>query len=745
MKRIILSFTFLTIVCFSSFSQSGKLKKANTYYEKLAYKLAIENYTDLLSTDLADAELKSKLAYSYYNVNDLVNAEKYYSEAASNGKLSNEHYFYYAQTLKQNGKYAESDKFMNLFYEKSNSDKRAVSFANNRSYLDKIEKEGIHFTISNADFNSAESDFGGYQYSKSNEVYFISSRRNTLVKYNWMWNGGKFLDLFMVKNEKASLPKLISKVSTTFHEGPLCFNSDESMVYYTRNNISKGKNRRDQKGIQNLKLYSAKVDEKGKWVDELETTLNSKDYSIGHPAITNDGKTIYFASDMPGGFGGADLYMAPLNTDGSIGKPINLGKEVNTEGQEMFPWISPDGLLFFSSNGHIGLGGLDVFVMTIEKDGKSLGNLTNVGKPVNSQKDDFALTFNKDGKTGYFSSNRIGGKGDDDIYSFQLTRPFVFKMKLIGLVLDQNTKQTLGGSTVYLKDSKGNVVSSVVSDENGNYNFDILPNEEYIIVAKNNDYTENKISVNTKSQVGNTVKADVELSKVPEVPKIGLIGTIKDNKTGNSLDSVKIKIIDKISGAIVLEAITSDKGGFMKDLTNNKINDQLNYSVSISKQGYLTKTVDFTHKIDKPGLINLNEKLDVSLGKVEIGIDLSSLIDIKPIYFDLGKYLIRKDAAVELDKIVKVMNEYPTMEIELGSHTDCRSSIASNLKLSDNRAKASAEYIKKSISNPNRIYGKGFGESRLKIDCPCEGTVKSNCSEEEHQKNRRTEFIIIKM
>ncbi|MFY7667632.1 MAG: OmpA family protein [Crocinitomicaceae bacterium] len=742
MKRIILSFTFLTIVCFSTFSQSGKLKKANTYYEKLAYKLAIENYTDLLSTDLADAELKSKLAFSYYNVNDLVNAEKYYSEAISNGKLSNEHYFYYAQTLKQNGKYAESDKVMNLFYEKSNSDKRAVSFANNRSYLDKIEKEGIHFTISNADFNSAESDFGGYQYSKSNEVYFISSRRNTLVKYNWMWNGGKFLDLFMVKNEKASLPKLISKVSTTFHEGPLCFNADESMVYFTRNNISKGKNRRDQKGIQNLKLYTAKVDEKGKWIDEIETSLNSKDYSIGHPTISNNGKTIYFASDMPGGFGGADLYMASLNADGSIGKPINLGKEVNTEGQEMFPWISPDGLLFFSSNGHIGLGGLDVFVMSIEKDGKSFGNLTNVGKPVNSQKDDFALTFNKDGKSGYFSSNRIGGKGDDDIYSFQLTRSFVFKMRLVGTVLDQSTKQTLAGSTVYLKDASGNVITSVVADDKGNYSFDVDPNKEFVIVAQNKDYTENKTTVKTSPQTGNTIKADVELAKTPQ---IGLIGTIKDNKSGQLLDGVTIRIKDKKTGEIVFEGTTTQKGDFIKELTKNKVNDVLNYDVTLSKQGYLTKTIEYTHKIDKPGLINMNEKLDVSLGKVEIGVDLSTLINIKPIYFDLGKYEIRKDAAVELDKIVKVMNEYPTMEIELGSHTDCRSSIASNLKLSDNRAKASAEYIKKRISNPQRIYGKGFGESKLKVNCPCEGAVKSNCSEEEHQKNRRTEFIIIKM
>jgi outer membrane protein OmpA-like peptidoglycan-associated protein len=445
---------------------------------------------------------------------------------------------------------------------------------------------------------------------------------------------------------------------------------------------------------------------------------------------------------MPGGFGGADLYKAVLNSDGSIGKPINLGKDVNTEGQEMFPWISPDGQLFFSSNGHIGLGGLDIFVMSIENDDKSFGNLTNVGTPINSQNDDFALTFNSDGKSGYFSSNRSGGKGNDDIYSFQLTRPFVFKMLLVGTVFDQNTKQILAGSTVYLKDANGTVITSVVADANGNYNFEVLPNQDYTILAQNKDYTENKTSVKTSPQAGSTIKADVELTKTPQ---IGLIGVIKDNKSGQLLDGVTIKIKDKKTGETIFEGTTTQKGDFMKELTKNKVNDFLNYDVTLSKQGYLTKTIEYTHKIDKPGLINMNEKLDVSLGKVEIGIDLSTLIDIKPIYFDLGKYAIRKDASVELDKIVKVMNEYPTMEIELGSHTDCRSSIASNLKLSDNRAKASAEYIKKRISNPQRIIGKGYGESKLKIDCPCEGAVKSNCSEEEHQKNRRTEFIILKM
>lgn len=742
MKTIITLFWVLGFNTFLTFGQSAKLKKANEYYEKLSYKLAIEKYTDLLNTDLVNAELKAKLAHSHYKTNDLISAEKYYENATSTGILPSEHYFYYSQTLKQLGKYSESDKWMNEFYEKSKSDKRALSFHDNPTYLEEIENEGIHFSILNESFNSNVSDFGGYQATRLNKIYFLSARRNTVIKNQWMWNGEKFLDLFTTEIKQNNSSKLVAKITTSFHEGPLCFNKEETKVYFTRNNIANRKNRRDQNGIQNLKLYFAKIDEKGNWFDIKELSINSKDFSIGHPTLSEDGQTLYFVSDMPGGFGGADLYKAIVNSDGTIGKPINLGKEVNTEGQEMFPWISPDGLLFFSSDGHIGLGGLDVFVMSIENNGTSFKNLTNVGKPLNSQNDDFAISFNKDGKTGYFSSNRIGGKGDDDIYSFEMVKPFIFNKKLKGIVFDQNTKQILAGSTVVLKDNFGSVIASMIADEMGSYCFDLIPGKEYYVVAQNNDFTENAVSVNTNLDLENIIKVDIALEKNTE---IGLIGLIKDKKSSEPLDGVKVKITDKKSGLTIFEGATEKSGDFTKYLKDNRINDQLDYVITISKQGFVTKSVDFSYIIEKPGLINLNEKLDVSLGKVEIGADLATLIDIKPIYFDLGKYLIRKDASAELDKIVKLMNEYPTIQIELGSHTDCRSSMAFNMTLSDNRAKASAEYIKNRISNPQRIYGKGYGESNLKINCPCEGNIKSDCSEQEHQINRRTEFIIIKM
>jgi len=740
MKKIFFILSIISV--FDLFSQAGKLKKANDYYDKLSYKLAIENYTDLLSSDLANAEMKARLAYSYYNGNDLVNAEKYYSEAIKMSEIPTEHYFHFAQTLKQLGKYVESDKMMNTFYEKSKSDKRAISFANNRTYLEKIEKEGIHFNISNVSFNSKASDFGGYQSLKKNEVYFVSARRNTLVKNNWMWNGRGFLDLFTINPIEKESPDLVSKVTTTFHEGPLCFNKDESIVYFTRNNIAKGKSRRDPKGIQNLKLYFAKVDKSGNWSEIKELNINSKDYSVGHPVISLDGKTLYFASDMPGGNGGADLYRASINSDGTVGTPVNLGKDINTEGQEMFPWISPDGLFFFSSNGHVGLGGLDVFVMSINENGSSFDNLTNVGKPLNSQNDDFAISFNQDGKTGYFSSNRSDGKGDDDIYSFNMSKPFIFKVKLNITVADNKTNLILPGSIVYLKDKDGNVIQSATVDQNGQASFDIEPNKNYIISASKTEFKDNVVNVSTSNLTSSSIQAQVKLDKNEGV---SLYGLITDNKTKEILKDVKVIIVDKATGKTVFDGSTSNSGDFTKTLENIQMNQTLNYAITLKKDGYLSKTVDFSKLVTKPGVVNLHENLDVSLTKVEVGLDLAKLIDIKPIYFDRNKFNIRTDASIELDKIVKVMNEYPTMVVELGSHTDCRGTIQQNETLSDNRAKASAEYIKKKITNPERIYGKGYGESKLISNCPCEGAVKSPCSEDEHQKNRRTEFLIIKM
>ena len=748
MKKQVLIICYL-VVSFTSFGQLGKLKKADAYYDKLAYSFAAELYEQLINSEVDSPLLKSKIATCYYYMGVMDKSESYFTSMINSNFAVKEDFFFYAQALKQNGKYKESDQWMTKFNQLASTDNRAVSFINNTSYLDDIKNQGTHFEIKNLKCNSNVSDFGAYPSNNEKEIFFISARKTPImIQYEWTWNGTQFLDIYkstiVEKGELENISILKNKVNTRFHEGPLCFSPDGKFVYYTRNNISKVKNRKDKKGIQNLQLFRATIDSLGNWKNEETLPFNSKEFSVGHPTISSDGRMLYFVSDMPGGFGGADLYKSLINTDGSFGNAENMGALFNTEGQEMFPWINSKGELFFASNGHIGLGGLDVFVMSLDKNG-GFEKLINVGKPVNSQNDDFAFTMNKDNVTGYFSSNRTEGKGDDDIYSYVLTKPFQKQLIVQGIVKDETTGEILLGATVKLINSKSEVISTVMADNSGSFLFDIEPGEEYIIAVSGVEkYNDNQRSVSTKNLDAETTELDGNIALSKEV-NLSLYCLVTDAKSTLPLEGVKITITANDTKNEFINQLTPKTGDTEKALLDKKVNDKLSYTIRLEKPGYLSKVVTFNYTILQMGRINVHETLDLTMDKIDIGLDLTSIIDINPIYFDLGKYTIRADAAIELNKIVKVMNENPAMEIELGSHTDCRGSIASNEKLSDNRAKASANYIKERITNPERINGKGYGETQLKVDCPCEGTVKSTCSEDEHQKNRRTEFVIIKM
>lgn len=742
----------LLVICLVAgaglFAQSGKLKRADNYYKTLSYALAAEQYEALLGSEVDSPQLKAKLAHCYFQMGNTLKSETHYASMVSSDQASSEDVYNYAQSLKENGKYAESDQWMNKFAGMKQNDVRATEFVNRQNYLELIEKQGNHFDIKTLNVNTEATDFGGYPSADQQQIYFVTSRTDhSFVNNVWTWKNEHFLDLYAGKpdpqQEISNAELMTRRVNSRYHEGPLCFSANGQRVYFTRNNISKGKKRNDQQGIQNLKLYMADVKADGSWENETEFILNSRDYSVGHPSLSPDGKYLYFASDMPGGLGGADIYRVSVEADGSFGKPENLGKEINTEGQDMFPWMSQEGYLFFSSDGHVGLGGLDVFVM-LPNDKGGISKVLNVGKPVNSQKDDFAFTMLNDNKQGYFSSNRDGGKGEDDIYAYQLTKPFKIDLMVAGIATEKGTGVILPGAEIALQNEAGEIVETVKADNDGAYSFNVEPEFNYRIVARQTDYFDDAVTFSTKNLPEGTekIQQDIDLEKDPG---LALYALVTDGASKLPLAGVKLTIVDNKTKNPFIDQVTGETGDALKGLADKKVGEQLSYTITLSKEGYLSKSVQFSTQITQPGVINVHEKLDLTLDKIEVGLDLATLIDIKPIYFDYAKFNIRKDAAVELEKIVKVMNDYPTMQIELGSHTDCRGSIASNESLSDKRAKASAAYIKSKIKNPERIYGKGYGEAKLKNDCGCEGPVKSTCSEEAHQENRRTEFIIIKM
>lgn len=734
--RVLIILALVSLFVNGSIAQSGAMNKANGLYNKLAYYEASVAYMDLLGSGEDDTKMKLHLADCFYQIGDTERSEKYYAKVIESPEINSIDMYQYAQSLKENGKYEMSNRYMDKFIEMNESDSRGRLYERNRSYLQSIKEINPFFEISNVEFNTEGTDFGGYLIG--DKIYFVSNRRKRMmVKRLHDWSGSEYLDLYYVKGDgESAVNRLKKNTNSKFHEGPICFTPDGKRVFFTRNNISKGKDRRDEDGIQNLKLFTASYGDDGELYNEVELDINSFEYSVGHPSVANDGKTIYFVSDMPGGYGGADIYKGILKEDGNIVDIKNLGSAINTEGQEMFPWIDQNGNLFFASDGHVGLGGLDVFVAKVMSSG-NINSIQNVGMPVNSNKDDFGLTIDQTTKMGYVSSNRDGGKGDDDIYSIKMIRNLEFGIILNGVITDASSGEILSESLVRLIGEDGKIEASTISDNRGSYAFHVNRDKNYTVLAEKIGYTSSDENVSTKDLGLDVyeIKEDLDIKKSVD---FGLYALITNARTGAPIEGVDMVIIDNLTGKKI-NHLTPITGDFSEELYEAELNDNLNYTIFLSKEGFVPKKIDFSTVLRRPGVYSIQAQLD--LGMVEI--DNEDLLLINPIYFDLDKSFLREESKIELDKIVKIMNDHSQLRIELGSHTDCRQTKAYNKSLSQRRAKESANYIKARISNPDRVTYKGYGESKLLNECECEPTNNSNCSEEEHQLNRRTEFKLL--
>lgn len=479
--------------------------------------------------------------------------------------------------------------------------------------------------------------------------------------------------------------------------------------------------------------------------------LNTK-YWETHCTVTPDGQQMYFVSDRPGGLGGRDIYRIVKLPNGTWSDPINLGATINTMYDEDSPFIAVDNkTLYYSSNGHKSMGDFDIFV-SIRDDKDVWIEPMNLGYPINSTGDDVFYTTTADGLTGYLSSFRKKGFGEKDIYQIQND---YLGMKNIAVLkgLISTTDGSPVPESVYatLKCLNCNDQREIILNprlRDGAFINSLVPCRDYEIIFKYDSLAVTlhketfKTSCDKKyEEIYKGVILDVNRKIFAPVLNYTLDGIVADRKTAELLKNSNVEITDVLTGKVI-ETHTTDVKGFFQSflLKDKKYGDSLYYQVKVSSEGYLTQNFDFKAVLlDQP-----NIHLSYLLEKPEVGIDLAKTLNLNPIYFDLDKSNIRPDAKIELDKIVEIMNDNPTIEIELGSHTDCRSSYAYNIALSGRRAKSSAEYIKARITNPERIYGKGYGESKLINGCACEGKVVSKCSEEEHQENRRTEFRIVK-
>ena len=631
------------------FAQPEKeLEKANEMYKNFSYVDAIKIYERIAQKGFVNQEMLQSLGNAYYYNAEYKKALPWYEQLFQEGKykVKPEYYYRYAQTLKSVGDYTQADKMMAKFVELTNAnDTRAALFEENKDYQTVIKNNSGRFQLNNASVNTENSEYGTAFYG--DKIVFAGATDARKAKRGVsQWTGESFYDLYEAEHfdqKLGSRKPFSSSINTQFNESTPVFTKDGNTMYFTRNNYVNRKLGSDIENTILLKILRATKDKNGNWGNIVEVPFNSDQYNVAHPALSPDEKYLYFASDMPGSFGNSDIFRVEILGDNQYGTPENLGNIINTAGRESFPYISKDNVLYYSSDGIPGLGGLDIFAVKFNADG-STSKPVNIGMPGNSADDDFCFVFNSDSKIGFLTSNRPGGKGKDDIYSFHEDKPLLFSCQ-------KNIK-----------------------------------------------------------------------------------GIVKDAKTKAVIANAKVILSDK-----VMKEVGKDQSKTDGTFTFEKVNcNDSHYYLRGEKEKYETAEVNVTVGKDEVVYeIFLNPR-EVAIKK---GMDLAKVFEIKEIKFDYNKADIRPDAAVELTKIVEVMREYPKMKIDIRSHTDSRGADSYNLKLSDRRAKATLEWIVKQGIDRKRLKAKGYGETRLVNGC-------SNgvpCTEEEHQENRRSEFIVVAM
>ena len=512
MKKI---YTILLLIAVSTTivsAQNSKTKKADNLYDRLAYTDAAQAYQKVLKKGTTDVYVFERLANCYYFINDTKKAEMYYKRVAKSKDANPEAIYNYAQTLKANGKFSDYNTWMKNFAKLSPNDTRVKEFMKNPNYIPKIMDDMARYTATNMeDINSEYADFGGIVYGKD---FYFASGRNTSRK-TYQWNEEPYLEIYKATNVGGTMKNaelLNGDVNTKYHESNAVISADGKRMYFDRNDYFEGDYDKSANGINQINLYYAEnIDGKG-WSAVISAPFNNNEYSTGHPALSQDGKTLYFVSDMPGGKGGSDIYMVAINSDGSLGTPERLGDNINTEGKELFPYIDSNGTLYFSSNGHMGIGGLDVFYAEAQGDGFDVVN--NLGKGVNSSADDFAYKYDPTSQSGYVSSNREGGMGSDDIYMVEAVE-IPCEVTIAVLVINENTNAAVAGARVDLYDTMGNRLSTKTSNVDGMVSFKAACDQAHEVQGVLADFESNASKVAPAND--QKVSATIALKPIEEI------------------------------------------------------------------------------------------------------------------------------------------------------------------------------------------------------------------------------------
>ena len=612
-------------------------KSALKNFNNAEYNSAAEKYNQIVKED--DPKTNFLLAESYRKSNQIKKSADYYKKAIENGYKDEIVHYYLALSLKANSKINEAITTINNYLQKGKNEKYIGYAKAELKNLNKLKNypDSSYYSVKNLE--AINSNLTEYSPTYSNGKLFFVSNRDTEKTYKG--TGTPFTDIYEIKTKGAIVDQNSLKIlpdninDEEVNEGSIAFSKDGMFMIFAKGNDGKSS------GRNNVDLYYSRY-RSNKWQTPRLLNINNSKSWDSTPFLSIDGKTLYFSSNRSNGYGGTDIYKANLNKRGRWVNLQNLGPEINTPGNEMYPYVSEDGKLYFASDYHLGFGGLDIMIAT-RKGGEI--SIENPGKPLNSEGDDFGIYFFNQTK-GFFTSNRIGGKGDDDIYTFVNNDPElkIVNYKLTGNTLtpeNENSYLTLDNSTVKLTDRNNIIIEETFTGNDGSFSFIVYPEEEYYLVGEKENYFNSRVEFNT---------------------------------LGKTADKAKLK-----------------------DFVTN---------ISFEKNLILEKII------------------------------LNKSIVLENIYYDLDRANIRNDAALELNKLVRILIDNPKISIELSSHTDDRATVEYNLDLSQRRAESAVNYIISKGISKNRLIAKGYGESEL--------IIKNATSEEEHQINRRTEFKVIK-
>lgn len=769
-------------------AQAAHLKRANDAMRDLDYMTAIVEYQMVLQKE-DNMEAKLNLAECYRKINDTENAEYWYSQVVRLPNVKAINKLYYGMMLQANGKCDQAKVWLQQYQKEMPGDARGQYLAKACDQEDELRNKnrGI-YTITHLPINSGFDDFAPAMLG--NSLVFASDRETGVtVKRTSMWTGNPFAELYQVDFQAnnngagdltfATPGKLTGDVNTRFHEASASFSADGQTIYFTRNNFNDGNTGRSEEGLVKLSIYTARKLQNGAWGDVTILPFCSTEFSTVHPSISPDGKRLYFASNRPGGFGGMDLYYSDLNS-GQWSAPINMGPVVNTEGNEIFPFVSNNGRVYFASNGHSGLGGLDIFY-TVALANSEWSMPVNVGAPINSNQDDFGISIASEGSWGFFTSDRDGGAGRDDIYAFQKNAAPV---ELV--VIDALTKKPVSGATV-LNTTTG---ITLTANSDGIVSFDLKKSEcANFTITKKGYETLEKTGCAADNANGQVTRLEFELQKLTNFSVQGIVFDMSD---GYPAEGARITLLNDCGKPIAEPFLTGPDGRFKFKLDKNCC-----YTVRAAKDGFIaavgegictknpaqsavTKVnLSLEPYRDAEGFIVDNADKAVRQGPVYNDItglyenqdgspatfDLGNGMDVRDgvlydngvpshpdeshwqrgsdgflvnLYYDFNSAQLRPESFPELSKLLKMLHENPDFLVEIASHTDSRGSDDYNLQLSQQRADGVVDWLVSKGIARERLTARGYGETKLVNGCK-NGVP---CSESEHQLNRRTEFRI---